>query len=210
MHACSLLGTQVAADAGVRVVLDAGGQEGPLSGALLANISILSPNETELARMTGLPTDSEEQIVQAAQALQALGVSTVLVKLGADGALLVDADGSTTRVPAFVVKQVVDTTGAGDCFTASFCVGLLEGKTYKEAMRFAGMLLMTVVSGDAHAKKVCIRLLCCSNPQPRQQQCVCSARGRYQACPGERSLQVSASSDKHFCTVVLCCCCIIP
>ncbi len=131
----------MAAEAGARVVLDAGGQEGPLSRALLSNVSILSPNETELARMTGLPTDTEAQIVQAAQALQEFGVSTVLVKLGADGALLVDADSAVTRVPAFLVKQVVDTTGAGDCFTASFCVGLLEGKSYEDAMRFAGGLL---------------------------------------------------------------------
>lgn len=118
--------------------MDAGGQEGPLGKDLLRNVAILSPNETELARMTGLPTDTEEQIVEAARALQALGVSTVLVKLGADGALLVDE--SVMRVPAFKVDNVVDTTGAGDCFTASFCVGLLEGRSYGDAMRFAGAL----------------------------------------------------------------------
>lgn len=138
----------------MRVVLDAGGQEGPLAKDLLRNVAILSPNETELARMTGMPTDTEGQIVEAARALQALGVSTVLVKLGADGAMLVDAQGGVTRVPAFKVANVVDTTGAGDCFTASFCVGLLEGRSYSDAMRFAGMRQLFVVA-DVSITCVC-------------------------------------------------------
>lgn len=43
----------IAAAAGVPVLLDCGGVEGPISSELLKNISILSPNETELARLTG-------------------------------------------------------------------------------------------------------------------------------------------------------------
>ncbi len=43
----------IAAAAGVPVLLDCGGVEGPISPDLLKNISILSPNETELARLTG-------------------------------------------------------------------------------------------------------------------------------------------------------------
>lgn len=37
-----------------------------------------------------------------------------------------------------VVWQVVDTTGAGDCFTGALAVGILEGMPYQEAMKFAG------------------------------------------------------------------------
>lgn len=36
------------------------------------------------------------------------------------------------------MMQVVDTTGAGDCFTGAVAVGILEGKSYQEAMKFAG------------------------------------------------------------------------
>jgi ribokinase len=43
----------IAAAAGVPVLLDCGGVEGPILPDLLKNISILSPNETELARLTG-------------------------------------------------------------------------------------------------------------------------------------------------------------
>ena len=35
-------------------------------------------------------------------------------------------------------EQVVDTTGAGDCFTASFAVAVLEGQPQRAALRFAG------------------------------------------------------------------------
>ncbi len=44
----------IAAEAGVPVILDCGGVEGPISPELLRSVSILSPNETELARLTGV------------------------------------------------------------------------------------------------------------------------------------------------------------
>jgi ribokinase len=43
----------IAAEAGVPVILDCGGVEGPISSELLQHVSILSPNETELGRLTG-------------------------------------------------------------------------------------------------------------------------------------------------------------
>lgn len=57
---------QVATSAGVPVILDAGGMEGQIPPELLSFVDILSPNETELARLTGMPTESFEQICQAA------------------------------------------------------------------------------------------------------------------------------------------------
>ncbi len=53
---------KLAAAAGVPVILDAGGVEGPIDPAILPCLTLLSPNETELARLTGLPTDSEAQV----------------------------------------------------------------------------------------------------------------------------------------------------
>lgn len=61
---------QAAAAAGVPVLLDAGGVDAPLSGALLQLLSTISPNETELQRLTGQQTDTEDQVVAAAAALQ--------------------------------------------------------------------------------------------------------------------------------------------
>lgn len=103
---------KLAKEAGVPVILDAGGVEGPIDPELLPCLSILSPNETELARLTGLPTDSVEQVAAAAEKLMAMGVGSVLVKLGADGSLLLPGPGQAAiRQSAIKAAQVVDTTG---------------------------------------------------------------------------------------------------
>lgn len=128
---------QLAHAAGVPVVLDCGGVEGVLLPELLRHVTFLSPNETELARLTGMPTDSLELVEAAAGKLLQQGVPNVLVKLGGDGSVLLAADGTKVRQEIFKAPKVVDTTGAGDCFTASFAVALLRGQPPAAAMRFA-------------------------------------------------------------------------
>jgi ribokinase len=61
---------QVASAARVPVVLDCGGADGPVSEELLQKVSVISPNETELARLTGRPTDSAAEISSAAGLLK--------------------------------------------------------------------------------------------------------------------------------------------
>lgn len=84
--------------AGVPVVLDAGGQEGDISKELLADVTVISPNETELARMTGMPTDDEAEIISAASVLIQRGVEAVLVKLGSKGSLLLRGGGASPAI----------------------------------------------------------------------------------------------------------------
>jgi ribokinase len=64
------------------------------------------------------------------------GVATVIITLGADGALAYRADCPAVHQPAFAVTAV-DTLGAGDAFTAGFAVGLLEGAEFAECLRRA-------------------------------------------------------------------------
>jgi len=130
---------KLAAGSKIPVILDAGGADRPLAHDLLPNISILSPNETELQRLTGLPTKSEKQCIAAAEALVHQGVNKVLVKMGAKGSLLVDIYGNVVRQKAVPVLKIEDTTGAGDCFTSAYAVAMLEGKCDSEAMEFAGI-----------------------------------------------------------------------
>uniref|UniRef100_A0A5B7BDX3 Ribokinase n=1 Tax=Davidia involucrata TaxID=16924 RepID=A0A5B7BDX3_DAVIN len=56
---------KAARTAGVPVILDAGGVDAPIPPELLSFVDFLSPNESELARLTGMPTESFEQISQA-------------------------------------------------------------------------------------------------------------------------------------------------
>lgn len=130
---------KLAAGSKIPVILDAGGADRVLAHDLLPNISILSPNETELQRLTGLPTKTEKQCIAAAETLVHQGVNKVLVKMGAKGSLLVDIYGNIVRQKAVPVLKIEDTTGAGDCFTSAYSVAMLEGKSDSEAMEFAGI-----------------------------------------------------------------------
>ncbi|WIA31306.1 hypothetical protein OEZ86_002208 [Tetradesmus obliquus] len=128
-----------AAAVGVLVIQDVGGEERPLPAALLPLLSYLAPNQPELQALTGMPTDTQEQVVAAAMSLIKRGVSNVLVTLAERGALLVAADGSVTRQEALPVPggAVVDATAAGDAFRAGFAVGLVEGQPLQACLRLA-------------------------------------------------------------------------
>lgn len=123
--------------AGVPVILDVGGMDTPIPNELFDSIDILSPNETELSRLTGMPTESFEQISQAVAKCHKLGVKQVLVKLGAKGSALFIEGEEPIQQSIIPAAQVVDTTGAGDTFTAAFAVAMVEGKSHEECLRFA-------------------------------------------------------------------------
>lgn len=128
---------KAARSSGVPVILDAGGMDAPFPQELLNYVDILSPNESELDRLTGMPTESFEQISHAVLKCHKLGVKQVLVKLGAKGsALFVEGEEPITQ-PIVSAATVIDTTGAGDTFTAAFAVALVEGKSKKECLEFA-------------------------------------------------------------------------
>ncbi|KAJ4829295.1 hypothetical protein Tsubulata_000992 [Turnera subulata] len=128
---------EAAKNAGVPVILDAGGMDTPLPQELLEAVDFFSPNESELGRVTAMSTDSFEQIGQAVKKCHGMGVKQVLVKLGAKGsALFVDGE-KPIRQPIISAPKVLDTTGAGDTFTAAFAVALVEGKPKEECLRFA-------------------------------------------------------------------------
>lgn len=107
-----------------------------LPDALYGLVDYLTPNETEIATLTGITVRSPDDARLAAERLRARGCGTVIVTLGSMGALLHDARGSVL-VPACAVDAVVDTTGAGDAFAGGFAVALAEGRPPVDAVRFA-------------------------------------------------------------------------
>lgn len=104
---------------GVRTVLDIGSDQ-PVPEGLPALADVVSPNETEAARMVDAPLDTPGAALEAARRLRAMGAARVLLKLGARGALWLDGDGPR-EARAFPIAPV-DSTAAGDAFTAAFSV----------------------------------------------------------------------------------------
>ena len=108
----------------------------PIPDEVMSLVDILTPNETEAEGLTGLPVRSIEDATVAAERLLARGAGTVVLTLGAKGAL-VHGRKIHRLVPAIDAGPVVDTTGAGDAFNGGLAVALAEGKELVDAVRFA-------------------------------------------------------------------------
>jgi ribokinase len=104
----------------------------PLPDELLSAVDVLIPNRSELGVLTGAP---EPTTIDEAAALAKSLPGSVVVTLGADGALVVDGD-QVDHVPAVPV-DAVDATGAGDAFCGALADGLARGATLVEAARWA-------------------------------------------------------------------------
>ena len=122
---------------GVRVAIDS--SEAPLAAAVAARPQLIKPNHEELtmfgkgekdnlskaerkelAELVGTPMTTLRDVRDAAAALVADGIERVVVSLGGDGALLVDATGCTHAIAT--IDDPLSTVGAGDCLLA----GLLD------------------------------------------------------------------------------------
>ena len=116
----------------------------PLPGDVIANVDVLTPNETELRVLMGLAPDDPTPTETLAHRLQERGVKTIIVTRGEHGALIL-TDGEKIAVPPVKV-EVVDTTGAGDAFNSGLAVALAEGQDILTAAKFgacAGALACT-------------------------------------------------------------------
>lgn len=98
------------------------------------SIDYLTPNETELEKLSGMKTESKEEIILAANSLLVKGIANVIVTIGREGAILVNENGSKV-FPGYPVKAV-DSTAAGDIFNAALAVSIAEGKSIDKAIYF--------------------------------------------------------------------------
>ncbi|WP_296230766.1 ribokinase [Pseudomonas sp. UBA4617] len=119
---------------GKQVILNPAPATGPLPADWFAHIDYLTPNESEAEALSGVAVTDQDSARRAGERLLQLGAGKVIITLGAQGALLVTAQGHR-HFPAPVV-QPLDTTAAGDTFIGGFAAGLVRGLEEGEAIAF--------------------------------------------------------------------------
>jgi ribokinase len=107
----------------------------PVSGSLLREVDILTPNLVEAKVLAGLSHESNAAPAEIARELLRQGVRQVVITLGEKGAIIVTAS-AEKHVPA-IRETAVDTTGAGDAFNAGLATALAHGASIEEAVQFA-------------------------------------------------------------------------
>lgn len=118
--------------------------------ALLPLCDLVTPNETELMRLTGISDLSEASLSEGLAVLLRAGARNAVVTLGGEGCATL-VDGRLVRLPAYQVKAI-DATGAGDVFNGALVARLIGGAGLVDAMRFAGAaaaISVTRASADA-------------------------------------------------------------
>ncbi|MCQ2742683.1 MAG: ribokinase [Bacilli bacterium] len=120
----------------------------PIPDDILAAVDYLTPNETELAKISGISSyDTLEDIEEGCKRLKDKGVKTIVTTLGDRGCYIYNEKGNFYK--GFKVKAV-DTVAAGDSFNGAFTVKLSEGSSLEEAARYAnGMGALTVQTKGA-------------------------------------------------------------
>lgn len=128
---------EFAAQNGIETILNPAPAAANLDPERIRQVTFLVPNESELALLSGLPTDTDEDIVSAARSLIARGIRTVIVTLGGRGARMITSNEIVNIEPVKVTPK--DTTGAGDAFIGSFARFYAETREVVSSLKKASL-----------------------------------------------------------------------
>ncbi|ASK62482.1 ribokinase [Virgibacillus phasianinus] len=123
------------------------------SDRLLADITYVTPNETEASLMTGIEVTDQQTAQAAAQKLIEKGIDTVIITLGKQGCFVYDGTDEGWIASGFDV-DVADTTGAGDAFNGAFATFLASGIKLEEAVVRANAVAALSVTKAGTAKSM--------------------------------------------------------
>ena len=128
---------ELAAKNGIETILNPAPAAANLDPERIRQVTFLVPNESELALLSGMPTDTDEDIVTAARSLIARGIRTVIVTLGGRGARMITSNEIVNIEPVKVTPK--DTTGAGDAFIGSFARFYAETREVVSSLKKASL-----------------------------------------------------------------------
>lgn len=137
----------------IPLFIDAGPADASLPLSKLSPVFVFSPNETETEIFTGIAPVSEKNCILASEKLSELVKARYYVlKLGSRGVGVYD-QGKFTIVPTYDVK-VVDTTAAGDSFTAAMTLEYIRSGDILRACRFGNAAASVTVSRPGAGESV--------------------------------------------------------
>jgi ribokinase len=121
---------------GVTVILDPAPAR-PVPPELYTLVDILTPNETEVAALTGFPVENEQEAAKAADFLIKQGLRNLIIKMGAKGVYWHSHEHREhdQMLPAYQVTAV-DTVAAGDAFNGGLAAALAERRSFGEAIQW--------------------------------------------------------------------------
>ena len=128
------MAVRLCSEKGLRVVLNPAPAQS-LPDALLRQLFLITPNESEAELLTGIRVTDVATAERAARRLRDLGVPNVVITLGAKGAYLLTTEYGRL-IPAHPVTAT-DTTAAGDCFNGALTLALSEDLPLTDAVAFA-------------------------------------------------------------------------
>jgi 2-dehydro-3-deoxygluconokinase len=157
-RAATIRARDVAREAGLMVSLDinlrrrlwSDAAAGPTLRGLATGVDVVLGSPDEVAVIAD--ADPAADPAELAANVATVGPSTVIVKLGAGGALGLEAGATPVLIPALPVPIVVDPVGAGDGFCAGFIAGRLDGVDLETALRMGnacGALAVAAVGDQA-------------------------------------------------------------
>ena len=115
----------------VRIVVDA--TKKLLTDCLKFKPFLIKPNRQELSEIFMKEMNSEKDIIDCASELRKMGAKNVVISLGSDGAMLIDADGKLHKT-GIVKEKIINTVGSGDSMVAGFIAGYIRTGSYDEAL----------------------------------------------------------------------------
>jgi len=152
--ATALAAAKIATVKKIPIFIDAAPADRAQSLEALPPVEIFSPNEAETYAYTGINPQGMESTTRAALALfRRVKCKYLVIKQGARGACIYDGKRITT-VPACKAEKVVDTTAAGDTFTAAMTVEYLRTGDIKAAVKYGTVAAAIAISRNGATTSV--------------------------------------------------------
>ena len=125
---------------GIKSILRPSPPPEELSDDIIQKVTYLMPNKSELSKISGLPTNDEEQIDKACQNIMNRGAQNLIVPLGTKGCIFWNNKGKKIFNSYMLDEdKVIDTTGSVDCFIGVFAAYLSKKFSEEEAIKYANL-----------------------------------------------------------------------